>query len=99
MGFKAAVMAGVLENLPSEVAWGVRWSKSVYPSVDNPELYASLAVGGLERITIPGVRRIMFLDDAGATQLERSTGLWPAIEREDDGPIPLAQRKSACKGL
>ena len=96
--YKSAVMAGVMENLPPGVIWSVRWSKSVYPSVDNPEVYAGLPVGGLEKILDPEIRRLMFLDDAAATLLERSDGVWPAIERDDAPPHNTAGRKSYSKG-
>ena len=56
------------------------WSKSVYPSLANPEILSTLEVAGLDTMD-PGLRRVMFLDDAGATLLEQSDGVWPAIER------------------
>ena len=79
--YKAAVMAEVLDRLPLETAWLIRWGKSRYPSVDNPEVFAKLQVGGLERIRDGEVRRLMFTNDAATTLLEQSDGLWPVVER------------------
>ena len=65
------------------------WARSVYPSLDNPDLrlVSPLDVAGLG-IVSPQLRHCMFLDNAGlggrsdsAGAPPRSDGIWPAVER------------------
>ena len=88
--YRAAIKAAVLVALPSTVAQQLVWSRSIYPSLANPELLADLGVAGLGRVR-PEVRRFMFLNDAGATLLEVSDGVWPALERAS----PVQGRRTA----
>ena len=77
--YKAAIKAAVLVAMPPQIADILKWSKSTYPSLDNPELIAPLKVAGLGSVSAL-IRQRMFLDDTKATQLERSDGVWPAVE-------------------
>jgi len=79
--YRAAVLAKVLERLPLKTAWLACWGKSHNPSVDNPEVFSKLQVGGLERIRDVQIRRILLTNDAATTLLVQSDGLWPALER------------------
>ena len=77
--YKAAIKAAVLVAVPPQIAGTLKWSKSTYPSLDNPGLIAPLEVAGLGSVSAH-IRQLMFLDDTKATQLERSDGVWPAVE-------------------
>ena len=78
--YKAAIKAAVMIAVSPQFASCLQWSKSTYPSLDNPSLIASAEVAGLELMS-SNLRQLMFLDDTKATQLERSDGVWPAVER------------------
>ena len=45
----------------------------------HPELIAPLEVAGLGSVSAH-IRQLMFLDVTKVTQLERSDGVWPAVE-------------------
>ena len=78
--YRAAIKAAVLVAVQPQIAGILTWSKSTsYPSLDNPELIAPLEVAGLGSVSAH-IRQLMFLDDTKATQLERSDGVWPAVE-------------------
>ena len=77
--YKAAIKAAVLVAVPPQIAGILKWSKSTYPSLDNPERIAPLEVAGLGSVSAH-IRQLMFLDVTKATQLERSDGVWPAVE-------------------
>jgi len=51
------------------------------PCIGNPEACANLVgLAGLQHIP-KKVKDVVFMDDAAETLLERSDGLWPAVER------------------
>ena len=72
--YKAAIKAAVMVTVPPRIAGGLLWSKSTYPSLDNPELIASTEVAGLGLLSST-LKQFMFLDDTKATQPERSDGV------------------------
>ena len=78
--YKNAIKAAVIIALPVSVAGRLTWGRSIYPCMDNPELIKDSDVAGLAGVS-PQIRRFMFMDDATATCLEESDGVWPAIER------------------
>ena len=51
------------------------------PCIENPKACANLVgLAGLQHIP-KKVKDVVFMDDAAETLLERSYGLWPAVER------------------
>ena len=84
--YRAAIRAAIVEAVPIEIAWKLRWAKkSVYPCIENPEACANLVdLAGLQYIP-KKVKDVVFMDDAAETLLERSDGLWPAVERSTSG--------------
>ena len=91
--YKAAIKAAVLVAVPPQIAGILKWSKSTYPSLDNPELIAPLEVAGLGSVSAH-IRQLMFLDDTKATQLERSDGVWPAVEHSVAPSAATSARKA-----
>ena len=52
----------------------------MYPCIENPEACANLGLAGLQHIP-KKVKDVVFMDNAAETLLEKSDGLWPAVER------------------
>ena len=79
--YRAAIKAAIVEFVPTDIAWNLQWArKSVYPCIENPEVCANLSLAGLQLIP-KRVKDVVFMDDVAETPLERSDGLWPAVER------------------
>jgi len=66
--YKDAIKAATLVALPPQTAGILRWSKSSYPSLDNPELTAPLEVAGLGEVSSL-IKQSMSLNVTKVTQL------------------------------
>ena len=73
----AAIKVAIVESVPTDCLEIAMVIKSVYPCIENPVPCVHLSFG---RASTNSQERVLFMDDAAETLLERSDGLWPAVE-------------------
>ena len=79
--YRSAVLASIVEHMDPELFRSVQWARgTIYPAPSSLEAFGSFDGCGLGRVR-PEVRRIMFLDDSSATELERADRIMPGVRR------------------